>query len=35
MKKGIFLTILIGLAFLSIPSRVLAQDSDKVVIVSP
>jgi hypothetical protein len=35
MRKKIFLMILIGLALLSIPKRVLAQDSDKVVILSP
>jgi hypothetical protein len=34
MRKKIFLTMLIGLALLSIPKRVLAQDSDKVVIMS-
>jgi hypothetical protein len=35
MRKKIFLMILVGLTLLSIPKRVLAQDSDKVVILSP
>jgi hypothetical protein len=35
MRKKTFLMILIGLALVSIPKRVLAQDSDKVVILSP
>jgi hypothetical protein len=35
MRKKIFWMILIGLALVSIPKRVLAQDTDKVVILSP
>jgi opacity protein-like surface antigen len=35
MRKKTFLMILFGSAFLLMPSRVLAQDSDKVVILSP
>jgi hypothetical protein len=35
MRKKIFWMILIGLALLSFPKTVLAQDSDKVMILSP
>jgi hypothetical protein len=35
MRKKIFLMVLVGLAFLSMPNRLFAQDSDKVVILSP
>jgi opacity protein-like surface antigen len=35
MTEKIFLMILVGLAFLSVPKRLLAQASDKVVILSP
>lgn len=35
MRKKIFLMILIWLAVLSIPKRVLAQDSNRVVVLSP
>ena len=35
MRKKILLAILVGLGFLSVPNTLLAQDSDKVVILSP
>ena len=35
MRKKIFLMILVGLALLSMPNSLQAQDSDKVVILSP
>ena len=35
MRKKIFFMILVGLAFVSVPNSIQAQDSDKVVILSP